>query len=121
MATPHQQLDAMGGLNENWDGYGAARPLHNVIELGHEFVALLEALLRNPPQSIDVSPTRAGGILIEWALGNIEHEIQINSDRSIDFLHRNRTSGEIESRSFAPDQVVVHPGFLDELRQTLAA
>jgi hypothetical protein len=121
MATPHQQLDAMRALTDNWDGYDAARPLHTVIELGHEFVALIEAVLRSPSQPVNVSPTRAGGVLIEWAIANTEHEIQINSDRSIDFLHRDRTSGEIESRSFAPDQVVVHPGFLDELREALAA
>ena len=33
MATPVEQLDLMLNLTENWDGYGAAPPVPEVIEL----------------------------------------------------------------------------------------
>ena len=33
MATPIEQLNAMRGLGENWDGYGAAAPQAKVIDL----------------------------------------------------------------------------------------
>lgn len=125
MATPTNKVQAMRGLGENWDGYGAAAPQANAIDLALEFADLIEAMLRKSasgPQELHVSPTRPGGILIEWEDHSMQHEVEINPDRSIGFLHLNKATGHIETRKFSPDtQAVVHPGFLQELRQLLAA
>jgi hypothetical protein len=69
MATPIEQLEAMRHLGENWDGYGAAAPQANLIDLAREFTGLIEAMLKKSaaePGALHVSPTRVGGILIDW-------------------------------------------------------
>ena len=125
MATLNEQLDSMRRLAENWDGYGAASPQANVVDLAQEFVGLLEAVLRKSPAGptiLHVSPTRIGGVLIDWEDNSRQHEIEINPDRSIGFLHVDKATGQIESRKFSPvGSEVVHPGLLQELRQLLAA
>jgi hypothetical protein len=125
MVTLDTQLKAMRLLEENWDGYGAAAPQTHVIELACEFVPLLEALLEvrsSTPGPVHVSPTRIGGVLIQWEDGIMQHEVEINPDQSFAFLHLNTATGHIETRKFSPgDRAVVHPGLLKELRQLLAA
>ena len=80
----------MRGLPENWDGYGAAAPEPQVIDLATEFVGMLEAVFNGralPPDAIHVSPTRVGGVLIEWEDAKTQHEVDINPDQSFAFLH----------------------------------
>jgi hypothetical protein len=123
MATPIDQLEAMRSLAENWDGYGAAAPWATAIDLAQEFVGLVEAMLQKKSTSnsctLHVSPTRIGGVLIEWENGAMQHEVEISPDRSIGFLHLDKTTGQIETRKFSAGPL--HPGLLRELRQLLAA
>jgi len=125
MATPTDQLQAMRSIGENWDGYGAAAPLANAIDLALEFTGLIEAMLQKSSsgqQLLHVSPTRIGGVLIEWEDATMQHEVEFNPDRSVGFLHLDKATGQIATRNFSPGtQAVVHPGFLQELRQLLAA
>jgi hypothetical protein len=125
MATPDTQLQAMRLLGENWDGYGAAAPQTHIIDLAREFAALIEALLRKravAPCALYVSPTRTGGVLIEWEDDAVQHEVEIHPDQSFAFLHLNKATGHIETRKLSPGaQAVVHPGLLHELSQLLAA
>jgi hypothetical protein len=125
MATPDAQLQAMCQLGENWDGYGAAAPQAHVIELAREFVSLIEIVLRTraaAPEAPHVSPTRTGGILIEWEAAELQHEVEISPDQSFAFLHFNKATGHTETRKLSPgDRAVVHPGLLHELCQLLAA
>ena len=125
MATPIQQLNAMSQLGENWDGYGAAAPESHVIELAGEFVGLIEALLRKRAADaavVHVSPTRVGGVLIEWEDDVTQHEVDINPDQSFSFLHLTKSTGHIETRKVLPgDHAVVQREFLQELSQLLAA
>ena len=125
MATLIDQLQAMRLLGENWDGYAAAAPHGNAIDLALEFTDLIAAMLEKSkagPTEIHVSPTRVGGVLVEWEDASRQHEVEINPDRSIGFLHLDKATGGISTRKFSPDtQAVVHPGFLQELRQLLAA
>lgn len=125
MATPDAQLEAMCELGENWDGYGAAAPEAHVVELAREFVRLIEAMLKNrsaASYAVHVSPTRIGGVLVEWADAEAEHEVEISPDQSFSFLHVNKSTGHTESRKLNPGaQAVVHPGLLHELCQLLAA
>jgi hypothetical protein len=122
VSTPIEQLQAMRSLAENWDGYGAASPAATAIDLAQEFVGLIEAMLKKNTSSIGVlhvSPTRTGGILIEWEDRAMQHEVEINPDRSIGFLHLDKVTGQIETRKFSAGPL--HPGLLQELRHLLAA
>jgi hypothetical protein len=125
MATSNEQLDAMRGLGENWDGYGAAATQAKVIDLAQEFTGLLEAILRKsgtPTPELHVSPTRSGGVLIEWEHAGSEHEVELKPDGSIGFLHHRKETGQIETREFAASApTVVDPGLLQELRELIAA
>ncbi len=125
MAKPIEQLEAMRRLGENWDGYGAAAPQAKVIDLAQEFIDLLDAMIVRfsvAPAEFHVSPTRVGGILIDWEDGPIEHEMELSPDGSIGFLHHNKGTGSITTRKFVADSpAVVEPGLLHELCQLLVA
>lgn len=125
MASPDEQLQAMRRLQENWDGYGAAAPLSHIIDLAREFASLIEALLRKGADAanvVHVSPTRTGGVLIEWEDAFVQHEVEIHPDQSFAFLHLNKATGHIDTRKLSPGaHAVVHPGLLHELSQLLAA
>jgi len=122
MSTAIEQLEAMRHLQENWDGYGAAVPRSNLLELAKEFAGLIEAVMktsRAAPCLLHVSPTRSGGVLIEWEADDVEHEVELVPDGSISFLHLNKQTGGIETRQFSPGPLP--PGLVQELRQLLAA
>ena len=125
MAGPIEQLEAMRHLSENWDGYGAAAPQGKIIDLAQDFIGLLDAMLAKSsaaPAEFHVSPTRIGGILIDWEADAMEHEMELGPDGSIGFLHHNKDTGSITTRKFsASDPAVVAPGLLQELRQLLRA
>jgi hypothetical protein len=124
MAGPIEQLEAMRRLGENWDGYGAAAPQAKIIDLAHDFIALLDMLAKSSaaPAELRVSPTRVGGILIDWEGNAIEHEMELNPDGSIGFLHHDKRTGSIVTRKLSADTpAVVVPGLLHELRQFMRA
>jgi hypothetical protein len=119
MAEPIAQWEAILHLSENWDGYGAATPEGKVIDLAQEFVRLLDAMLAKSslrPAEFHVSPTRIGGVLIDWQSDSIEHEMELSPDGSIGFLHHDKHTGSIATRKFSPTEgAVVTPGLLQEL------
>ena len=99
MATPSEQLEAMRRLGENWDGYGAAAPQLKIIDLAQEFVSLIGAMLRKSSTGqaiLHVSPTRVGGVLIEWEDAAMDHEVELNDEGSISFLHHDKGTGKVE-------------------------
>lgn len=103
MATLDTQLHAMQQLCENWDGYGAAAPQAHIIELAREFVRLMETVLTNraiDAVALHLSPTRTGGVLVEWEDTAAEHEVEISPDQSFSFLHINKATGHTETRKF---------------------
>ena len=106
MATAIEQLEAMRRLPENWDGYGAAAPHSEVIDLAQAFVGLAEAAIRRklaPNEgTLHVSPTRLGGVLIEWEDAHKEHEVELCPNGSIGFLHLAKQTRQITTREFAP-------------------
>lgn len=122
MATPLEQLDAMRDLRQNWDGYDGDPPLPAVLDLAKEFVALLAALRQaDPYRDMFVTPGRDGSVLIEWQDAQFEHELEVNADGSIGFLHTEKATGVMTDRDFRPGQFTVHPGLLRELQQSAAA
>jgi len=125
MPVPVDRWEAMRRMGENWDGYGAAAPLAEIIDLAREFAGLLEGMLaKSPavPAELHASPTRVGGALIEWEDDRIEHEVELNPDYSISFLHRNEITGDTQTRRLSANApAVVDPGLLQELRHLVAA
>ena len=125
MAKPIEQLEAMRRLGENWDGYGAAAPQAKIIDLAQDSSACSMPCSRRSsaaPAEFHVSPTRVGGILIDWEDDAFEHEMELNPDGSIGFLHHNKATGTIETRKFsAGAPAAVDPGLLHELCQFLVA
>ena len=125
MATVFEQLQAIRSLPENWDGYGAASPQAPVVDVAAAFAGFLSAALdrsKTAPAELHVSPTRVGGVLIEWEDPTSQHEVEFNPDHCISFLHRHKATGEITTRFFAPvPHMVVHPDLLSELGRLLAA
>ncbi len=125
MATPVEQLEAMRGLAVNWDGYGAAPPQTEVINLARAFVELIVGLrkdLGNNGTGVHVTPGHDGGVLIEWEDASKEHELEVKLDGSISFLHLEKTTGGIETRKFHPQKAaVVQAKLLQELKYALAA
>jgi hypothetical protein len=109
MATTFDQLQAMLGLKENWDGYGAAAPNAAAVELARGFVGLLEQQVKKSANAaLHLSPTRIGGVLIEWEDNANEHELEIDPYGSLGFLHRDKTTGQIATRRsypFAPIRI----------------
>jgi hypothetical protein len=113
MAAIIEQLEAMRQLGENWDGYGGAAPRPEVIDLAQDFVRLFQAAVRRGVaangEALHVSPTRIGGVLIGWDDGRMEHEVELNPDGSIGFLHLNKQTRQIETRQFIPEISPVMP------------
>ncbi len=118
MATPIEQLEAMKSLPENWDGYGAATPIPEAIELAKDFVGLLESLPGSESiPTIFVSPGRDGGVLVEWDDASYEHELEINFDGSIGFLHTEKATQVITSQKFRAGRFAIPTGFFSQVRQ----
>lgn len=107
MATPIEQLDAMKGLPENWDGYGAAVPIPEAIELAKDFVRrLITNTKRSGSYGVFVAPGRDGGVQIEWTDATYDHELEINPDGSIGMLHVDRTTGAMDEERFEPPSLI---------------
>lgn len=118
MATPIEQLDAMKGLPENWDGYGAAVPIPEAIELAKDFVGrLMTNEKRSCCRGIFVAPGRDGGVQIEWTDATYDHELEINPDGSVGLLHVDRATGTMDEERFEPtrEPSAVAPGLIGRL------
>jgi len=92
MATVTEQLEAMRGLPENWDGYGAARPGPGPIDAAINFLRQCGARMALPQPY--VAPTRSGGVLLEWEQGPHQLEIQFDDGERGSFVYVNRETGE---------------------------
>ncbi len=121
MAMTNELWATLSQLKENWDGYGAAAPMQSTVELAHEFANLLDAMRRKSAQPcpLQISPTRIGGVLLEWEDCAMEHEVEINPDGSVGFLHSNKSTGQITTRKISPGSM--QREFLQELQLLAAA
>ena len=124
MATLLEQLDAMRNLRANWDGYGADSPKASAIDQAKALVQLLGVVRRDADAfpGLYVAPTRNGGVLIQWEDQEAEHELEIEPDGSVEFLHEDKSSGEMVTQKYLPDpHAAANPGLLLELCQLSAA
>jgi hypothetical protein len=122
MPTLCEQLDAMRNLEENWDGYGAAVLVPEAIDLAKEFVGLLASLRGGRTmEGVSVSPGRDGGVLIEWDDADFEHELEINPDGSLGFLHEAKVTQVTKSETFRSGRFAIPRGLLSAVGQLVPA
>ncbi len=121
MATLLEQLDAMRNLEANWDGYNADPILPQALDLAKELVSYMESTLpEEARQTMFVAPSRDGSVLIEWSDAAYEHELGIEIDGSLEFLHIEKHSGVMVSEKYPSEGQAIHPGVLRELRGLIA-
>lgn len=87
-----KQLQALFELPQDWDGEGGERPKDEVIcsAIGFlEFVAK-NALVGRP----HVSPTRGGGVLLEWECVPHQIEVQVLSRDAASYVYLNTETDE---------------------------
>lgn len=124
MLTPVEQLEAMRSVSANWDGYGADAPNASAIDLAKAFVRILGKVRRDADRypGLSVTPTRVGGVMILWEDQDHEHELEVEPDGSVEFLHESKLTGQMETQKYHPDpNAVANPAFLMELFQLSAA
>lgn len=121
MATLLEQLDAMLTLKPNWDGYNADVIRPEAVRLAKEFVVLIrDGQPGRSEAGMHVTPGRDGGVLVEWADATHEHEVEVNQDGSVGFLHTSKTDGSMTERRYPPGRFAVVPGLLSEFRSSAA-
>lgn len=92
-----QQICQLGDLRSNWDSYGAW-PL-DPPTAAHAVTILLESLTANDPKP-SVVPTSGGGLMIEWHLGGVDLEIEVQSPSSVHVAFEvDGADGEVENAS----------------------
>jgi len=86
------QLDRLLGVPPNWDSYGADPPSPDAAASARGLVLALGQSWDLPAPL--VSPTRTGGVLLEWASGSKELEIEIVSRDAASFVFTDDYTGE---------------------------
>ncbi len=107
MATVIEQLEAMRNLPENWDGYGAAPPRSGPIDAAIGFLRQCSGQTALPDPY--VTPTRAGGVLLDWEQGSHQLEIEFDDSNHGSFVYVNRETGENASGNLAPTRCATAP------------
>jgi hypothetical protein len=93
-------IDALGRLPSNWDGYGAPAIDPTVIAAAKRFVARLPGHLVHRPR---VVPRSNGTLQLEWHAGPKTLELEFESPRSIRFLQWNPAGGVEEEDSISAE------------------
>jgi len=86
------QLDRLLELPPNWDSYNADPPSADAAASARGLVLALGQSWDLPAPL--VSPTRTGGVLLEWASGSKELEIEIVSRDAASFVFTDDYTGE---------------------------
>jgi hypothetical protein len=84
LSDVERQLDMLRSLPENWDSYGAATTTESAVRAAQGFLSTLVREFSVPRP--EVSPTRTGGVILEWASGPFELEVDIDPSGSASFL-----------------------------------
>ena len=91
--TVRDKIKSLTELPENWDSYGGGPVKQSMVDLA--LVVLRWLLTRSWPDP-DVSPTSAGGVVLEWG-DDLTINIDVNDGFS--FLYKDEegdTEGDIE-------------------------
>jgi len=114
MATPIEQLEAMQGLPENWDGYGGAPPRAEAIESAIRFLRE-SSVARTLPEPF-VTPARAGGVLLAWEQGARQFEVEFCAAEDASIVYLNQDTGETGKQTVDAATTLEDYGILAKLR-----
>jgi hypothetical protein len=96
----HAQIDELGLLQPNWDGYGAPRIDPAILDSAHDLAASLPDELPAPM----VVPMSAGNLQLEWDCGQRSLELEIESPLRIHYLKWSPAEGvEVEDTCSTSD------------------
>jgi hypothetical protein len=97
----YSQFEPLLQLVENWDGYGAAAPDQSSIKTAMNILARLKAVYHAAEPFI--SPTRTGGVSMEWEGENHYFELDIES-ASGTYFYKNLKTSDILKGSISADK-----------------
>lgn len=86
-------LSQLTALEEGWDGYDALPTLPRVAEHTQLFLEQVEAYTSVAP---DLVPLPNGGVQLEWYIGEVEIEVEIEPDGTTTILYECRSDGRSE-------------------------
>ncbi len=102
----HSQLDELGQLQRNWDGYGSPPLEQEILAAAHDWVDHLPEHLAIRPMVI---PLPCSGVRFEWNDGPRSLQLEFDSPDTIHYLKWNPDAGMEEEETFPPgntDQAV---------------
>lgn len=86
-------LNKLMALKEGWDGYDGLPTLARVAEHTRMFLEEVEAYTSSAP---DLVPLPNGGVQLEWYIGEVEIEVEIEPDGTTTILFECRADGRSE-------------------------
>ncbi len=89
--------------SENWDGYNAAAPHFETMVTAAALLANLRAYFLTPEPH--VSPTRDGGVSLEWEADSKYLEIEVDSPTTLTYLYKDSAANRRQTDSFAEDAI----------------
>lgn len=107
-------------LEPNWDSFGALPVERRAVE--QALAILFGTMQKTTPPPIAV-PTSSGGIQLEWHLGGIDLEVELEPDGTVGVYFADKQSGTEWERSLASDYSALHQAILrltqgQEINQT---
>lgn len=81
--SAQKKLEELSKLPENWNSYGSRSIQKDAIEITANLLSDLVKLKMPEPQ---IFPVSGGGLQLEWKNADRELEIEIRSDKRIEFL-----------------------------------
>jgi hypothetical protein len=104
------RLDELLRLPANWDSYDADPLESQTVDSAKGLLECLGSVLDLPEPS--VSPTRIGGVLLQWRSGTKEIEVELVSRDAASFAYADdATSEEDEGAVFREEPVGLNPVF----------
>lgn len=93
----HSRFSELRDLSDDWDGEGASAPDVDVLGSAHGLFEMILARVDDCPRQPLIVPSRAGGILIEWKIGNVLLDVHVVSRDYAEFAFIDRTTKKRES------------------------
>jgi hypothetical protein len=94
-------VDSLRALKENWDGYGAAAPDPEILMSA---ASMLTSYAYEGGVPIpNISPTRTGGILLDWAADAHELEVELVTKAAASYVYLNTQTGVAQEGALFPD------------------
>ncbi|MGH6920546.1 MAG: hypothetical protein ACREJ0_22915 [Geminicoccaceae bacterium] len=94
VASIRHQVAELQQLKSGWDGFDAVAIRRDVLEYA---CSLLETVMMDDTAPPHITPMSSEGVLIEWHLGRINLEIEVETPREAWVFYENHDEGSEES------------------------